>query len=461
MKHKWITLALLVTAQLMVVLDAAIVNVALPSIEKELNFSQSALQWVVTSYAITFGGFMLLGGRAADLFGRRKILVAGMFGFALASLLIGFSQNSSMMIVFRTLQGLAAAFMPPAALSILLATFTEGEGRNRALSFWAAAGSAGAAIGVVLGGVLTEFFGWQWNFFINVPIGIVVIFGLLKYVPAHFKEEKVKQLDIRGAALITSGLMLLVFVLAQLPNWGILNTYTILLFSLSIALLAGFVYNEQKATRPLVPFSVFRIRNITGANIVMILAFSGMFSMFFFTSLFIQNVLNHSPLMTGIRFLPVPLLIFTSTQIAPTLIKKFGYKTLIVLGTSLAAIGMSYLSTITASSTYLTGVLPGLTLIASGIGMTFVSVTIAATSGVPSSEAGLASGLITTSQRIGGATGLAILSLVASSTTNLALTHNVGETAALVQGYSTAYLAASGLMSLALIVTIFVIRDKR
>ncbi|HSW91969.1 MAG TPA: MFS transporter [Candidatus Saccharimonadales bacterium] len=460
---KWLILALLAIAQFMVVLDSAIVNVALPALEKALHFDQASLQWVVTGYTLTFGGFLLLGGRAADLYGRRRVLLTGIAGFTLFSLLIGLSDSSVIVVILRALQGLSAAMMSPAALSILLTTFKEGKERNTALGVWSAVGAGGAAVGVLLGGILTQYMGWEWNFFINIPVGILVFIGLLKYVPAHVKEENDKNLDVVGAFLVTGGLMSLVYAFVEAPTWGWTDGRTLGLFAASAVLLASFLFNESKVKHPLMPLSIFKIRNVSGANLMMVPVTAGMMGMFFFASLYIQGILQYSPVETGLAFLPVPIVIAISATVASRFVGKIGFKPLLMLGSSLLTIGIFYLSFITLDGTYIANVLPGLLIMGLGGGMTFVSISVAATSGVPGHEAGLASGLVSTSQQMGGALGLAILSGVATSAITSAMTNGTATslTAASVTGYDAAFRAAAIFTLFALLVAIFVIRQQK
>lgn len=447
----------------MVVLDSAIVNVALPALKEALHFEPASLQWVVTGYTLAFGGFLLLGGRAADLYGRKRVLLTGIIGFTLFSLLIGLSESSFAVVVLRALQGLSAAFMSPAALSILLTTFKEGKERNLALGIWSAVGAGGAAVGVLLGGILTEYLGWEWNFFVNVPVGLAVIYGLIKYVPAHIKEEKDKNLDVPGAVLVTTGLVGLVYTLVQAPEWGWISTNTIGFLVLSALLLVGFVVNESKVKHPLMPLSIFRIRNVRGANLVMIPVTAGIMGMFFFVSLYVQGILQYSPVETGLSFLPVPITIGIVATVVSRYIGKVGFRPLLIVGSVLLTIGTFLLSYVSLDGSYLVNVLPGLLIMAVGAGMTFVAVSVAATSGVPGHEAGLASGLLNTSQQMGGALGLAILSGVATSAATTAVTNGTATSvaAASVAGYSAAFVAASVFTGFALLIAIFVIHQKK
>src|SRR5882724_333038 len=388
-KSKWLIFTLLAIAQFMIVLDVSITNVALVTIKQNLHFSNSSLQWVITAYALTFGGFLLLGGRAADLFGRRRTLVIGMVSFTIFSLLIGLSQSSSMLIVLRALQGLAAALMSPSALSIVLVTFGEGPERNKALGYWTLIATGGAAMGLLLGGVLTQFLGWRWDFFVNVPIGILVAIGILKNVPAHEKVATHNNLDLPGAILVTGGLITLVYALSQGPVWGWLNSSLLLTIAAAIVLLIAFIFNESKTRYPLMPLTIFKIRNVTGANVIMAPLYAGMLGMFFITSLYIQSILNYSPVLTGLSFLPFPIILaFVSTRV-PRFVSRIGYKPFLIAGPLLIAIAIAWLSRLPVHGTYLIDVLPTLLVMPIGVGMTFMPIIAAATSGVPPQQPGL------------------------------------------------------------------------
>ncbi len=452
---------LLALVQFLVVLDSAIVNVALPAIKTGLNFEQSALQWVVTAYVLTFGGFLMLGGRTADLFGRRKVLVIGVTGFTTFSLLLGLTQNDTQFIMLRALQGLAAAFMAPSALSILITTFQQGHERNKALSVWAMVASGGAAAGVFLGGLLTEYLGWRWNFFVNVPIGLFAVWGILTYVPAHIQEAKDRQLDIPGAVLVTGGLMSLVYALAEASRVGWINTATLMPLVLSIILLASFLVNETRTKHPLVPLGIFKIRNVTGGNLIMLPVMAGALGLFFFASLYIQNILHYSPLLAGACFLPIPIVIGIVSRQAPRLITTFGFKRLLVAGTALLALSTFILSLLTIDSSYWLHMLPAFILLGCGAGLSFVAVTVAATTGAPGHQAGLVSGLINTSQQLGAALGVAILAVVANAGIAAGQAAGLTKKAAELQGYQDAFLASSILLVLALVVSLLVIKESK
>lgn len=414
-RNHWLILVLLALAQFMVVLDVSIVNVALPAIAKQFHMTATTLQWIVTAYTIAFGGFLLLGGRAADLFGRRRLFIIGTLVFGMASLLDGLAQSGGMLIGLRAAQGLAAAFMSPAALSIVLVTYREGHERNVALSVWGAVASGGAAAGVLLGGIITQYLNWRWNFFINVPVAIAVATLAFRWLPAHESEERHNNLDLPGAISVTAGLMLLVYGIVKAPAHGWTAGSSLTYFGISILLLAFFVWNELRAKRPLVPFSIFRIRNVTGANLTMMPIVAGMFSTFFFISLYAQQVLGYSPVKTGLSFLVIPVVIAIVATNVPRIVKKVGFKPILMIAPLFTASALFWFSHIQVGGNYVHGLLPGFILMGIGMGATFVSVTIAATTGVPPRESGLASGILNTSQQVGGALGLAILTGVAAS----------------------------------------------
>lgn len=414
-RNPWYILVLLAMAQFIVVLDTSIVNVALPAIQKALHFSTSSLQWTVTAYTLAVGGFLLLGGRAADLYGRRKIFLAGLGLFALASLADGLAQSSGMLIASRAVQGLAGALMSPAALSIVLVTFKEGAERNKALAVWGAVASGGAAAGMLLGGILTEYLNWRWNFFVNVPVGAIIFALAFRVLPKHESEARDNSLDLPGALSITGALMSLVYGLTQAPSQGWLSGSTLAYFGASIVLLAFFIWNELRVKHPLVDLTIFKVRNVTGANLLQIFLMASLFSVFFFVSLYIQQLLGYSPVKTGLSFLAIPIVIGVAATNAPKLIAKFGYKRILVIAPLFVAVSLVLLAQIPLNGNYFTNILPGFVFMGLGLGLAFVSATIAATSGVKPSQSGLASGLLNTSQQIGGALGLAILSGVVAS----------------------------------------------
>lgn len=464
--NKNLVLFIIALAQFMVVLDTAIVNVALPAIAKGLKYADpSSLQWVVTAYTLAFGGFLLLGGRAADLFGRKKIFLFGTVLFSIISFFCGIAQSELMLDLARGAQGFAAAFMSPAALSIILTTFAEGKERNRALGIWGAIAAGGAAAGVLIGGVLTQYLDWRWNFFVNVPVGIFVILMTLKYVPESKADLKHRNLDALGAVSVTSGLMLLVYGLTKAPQLGWSDSTTLSYLIPSVALLLFFIWNERRAKHPLMPLSIFKIRNVSGANLTQLPLIAGMFAMFFFLTLYMQNVLGYSPVKTGLAYLPITVIIGIVSTVISKYIVKIGFKIPMVAGSALLAIGLWMLGYVDVNGTYWGDIFPGLAILSVGLGLTFVSVTIAATNGVPEKESGLASGLLNTSQQIGGALGLAILSGVASSATAtyLMINGSGGNNGlqAQVEGFQDAFIAGAWLTLSAIVLTIVFIKHKK
>lgn len=461
MKHinKWLIFTLVGLAQFMVILDSSITNVALPAIRNSLHFSASSLQWVITAYALTFGGFLLLGGRTADQFGRRRTLQIGVIGFTLFSFLIGVSHSATLLIVLRALQGMAAAFMSPAALSIVLATFHEGGERNKALGLWTTISTGGAATGLLIGGALTQFVNWRWNFFINVPVGIALSILIPRFVPLHESEDTNKNLDLPGAALVTTGIISLVYALSQAPTKGWLSLSTLGVIGLAIVLLAGFIFNESRAKHPLMPLRIFKTRNVSGGNLIMAPVYAGMLGMFFLASLYIQTVLHYSPFVTGLAFLPFPITLALMSTRTPKLVNKYGFKPFLIAGPLLIAVGLSLMTHLPLHANYFINLLPTFIIMPFGVGLTFMPVIAAATSGVPPRQAGLASGLVSTSQQMGGALGLAVLSGVAASTTkaSAALGHN----AALIRGYEHAFIVSASLMVVASLLAMTVITQKK
>jgi EmrB/QacA subfamily drug resistance transporter len=451
---RWIALALLCVAQFVVVLDASIVNVALPTIGEALNFSESQLPWVVNAYVLTFGGFLLLGGRMADLLGRRRIFMGGLILFALASLAGGLATNSGQLIAARAVQGLGAAILSPAALSIVATTFRDGAERNRALGIWGAVAGSGGAAGVLLGGVLTEGLGWEWVLWVNVPIGIAAAAIAPSLIAETRDEGGVRHFDVAGATTITLGLSALVFGLldAERAGWG--SAQTIGTLAASALLLAAFVAIERRSRAPLVPFSIFRIRTITGANIVGILVGASLFSMFFFISLYMQQVLGYSPIHAGLSYLPLAVSIIISAGVASQLVTKVGFKPILAIGMALIAAGLVWFSQISVHGSFLADILGPSLLAAVGLGFAFVPVTIAAVSGIEDREQGLASGLINTSQQVGGALGLAILAAVANS-----IIGSSHDPVVLTEGFQSAFLVGAGFAVLGLIATLLLIRN--
>jgi EmrB/QacA subfamily drug resistance transporter len=464
-RAKNLALALLAMTQFVVVIDASIVNIALPSIGRALHFSQNDLTWVVNAYTLTFGGFLLLGGRLADLMGRRKMFMLGLVVFSLASLLGGLAQSEAWLIAARAAQGLGAAIVSPAALSIITTTFSEGVERNRALGVWGAVAGAGGAAGVLLGGVLTSGLSWRWVLFVNVPIGVLCALLAPRLLQESRSEQQTRSFDIPGAIAVTSGLALLVYALVNAVNAGWGSTETLLGIAGALLLLAAFLAIEMRSRAPLMPFSIFRLRTLRGADTVALLIGMSLFSMFFFISLYMQQVLHYSALKAGLSYLPLAIAIILSAGVASVGVTRFGFKPVLVAGLLFVAAGLFWFSRVPGTGgTFAANVLGPSLLAAIGLGLSFVTVTIAAVTGTRPHEAGLASGLVNTAQQVGGALGLAILATVANSRTKDVLRagqHNVG--IALTKGFERAFLVGAGFALVGALLTVVLIssRDSR
>jgi EmrB/QacA subfamily drug resistance transporter len=459
--RRWWALVLLCSAFFMVILDVSIVNVALPSIQRNLHFSEADLQWVLSAYALTFGGFLLLGGRAADLLGRRRVFMVGVALFTLASLACGLSASEGALIAARAVQGLGAAILSPSALSIISTTFEEGAERNKALGIWGAVGGGGAAVGVLMGGVLTKWLGWEWIFFVNVPVGAAVLLVTRRIVRESRAQVATRQYDAAGAVLITSSLVLLVYALTRADTVGWSSAQTLLVLAASGILLAAFVAVELRSKAPLVPLGIFlRLRTLTGANVVGFLLGGLTFAMFFMLSLYMQRVLGLSPLQAGAGYLAVALTAIASAGVAQALVTRVGVKPTMAVGLALMALGNVWFTQVSANGSYSVDLLPGFFAIGVGIGFAFVPVSIAALAGVQPVEAGLASGLINTSQQIGGALGVAVFSTV--STTRTSHLTRAGESlpSALTGGFSLAFWVAVGFAVAGLAATLLMIRRE-
>jgi EmrB/QacA subfamily drug resistance transporter len=464
--NRWLVLVIVCLAQFMVILDATIVNVALPSIQHGLHFSNQDLQWVINAYTLMFGGFLLMGGRAADLFGRRRLFIAGVSLFSIASLINGLASSSEMLIIGRGLQGLGGALVSPAALSIITTTFAEGPDRTKALGVWSAIAAGGAAIGLIMGGVLTDALSWQWCFFVNVPVGLAAVLLALRKVPESLAEKRPDTVDLAGAASVTGGLVILVYAIVKVQQFGWGSARTLAMLAVAAALIATFIWVERRSKAPLVRLGIFRTRSLTGANTVMLLVASGMFSMFFFVTLYVQDVLGYSPLKAGLAFLPVTGGIMVGAGLAQQGIKRLGARFQTVIGISTAAVGMFLLTALPYNGSYSSDLLPGLLLIAFGMGMTFVPITLMATTNVDGDDQGLASGLLNTAQQVGGALGLAVLSTLAFNHTSGvigALGHRptaTDRTAALVGGYTTAFTVGAILMATGALLIVALVRKR-
>jgi EmrB/QacA subfamily drug resistance transporter len=447
--HRWIALAVIVVAQFMVVLDVAIVNVALPSIKTDLNFSEQNLQWVITAYSILFGGVLLLGGRLADLLGRRKLFIAGIALFTVSSLLDGLAWSEGSLIAFRALQGLGAALVSPAALSILTTTFAEGRERNRALGIWGAVSGSGAAAGVLLGGALTSAFSWSWIFFVNVPVGLLV----LVLSPLLLRESRAdladRHFDVSGAAAITGGLMLLVYALTRATTQGWGSGSTIALLAASAALIASFIVIELRSRAPLLPLGIFRLRTLSGSNVTGFLLGAALFSQFFLLTLYMQQVLHYSALKTGVAYVGITLTIIIIAAVAQALATRIGVRPLLPIGMALAAVALVLYARLPVHGHYFTDLFPAFIIGGVGMALVFVPISIGALTGVRDDEAGIASGLLNTSQQIGGAIGVAVASTIAASYTSHYVNAHPGSTAAtgpaLTHGFAIAFWVLAGI----------------
>ncbi|MGH2961018.1 MAG: MFS transporter [Solirubrobacterales bacterium] len=463
-RRRWIALALLCSAQFVVILDAAIVNVALPTIGDALSFSQENLSWVVNAYVLTFGGFLLLGGRLADLLGRRRVFIGGLILFAIASLAGGLAESEGVLIAARAVQGLGAAILSPSALSIITTTFRDGAERNKALGAWGAVAGSGGAAGVLLGGVLTEYLGWEWVLWVNVPIGIVAAAIAPMLIRESRAESETRSFDLAGAVTVTAGLSVLVYALvdAEQEGWG--SAQTIGLLAVAAALIAAFVAVERRSDSPLVPFGIFRLRTLTGANVIGVLTGASLLSMFFFISLYMQQVLGYSAIKAGLSYLPLALTIIITAGVASQLVTRVGFKPVLAAGLTLIAAGLLWFSQVSVGGGFTADVLGPSLLAAAGLGFAFVPQTIAAVAGVADREAGLASGLINTSQQVGGALGLAVLATIANARTDDLVASAGGDPAALpnalTEGFQAAFLGGAVIAALGLVATLVLIRSR-
>ena len=455
--NPWIVLVLICLAQFMVVLDATIVNVALPSIQTALHLSDGSLQWIVNAYTLVFGGFLLLGGRLGDLLGRKRLFLVGLVIFTSASLLDGLAGSEGTLVGARALQGLGAALISPAALSIIATTFKEGAERARALAVWAAIAIGGSAVGLILGGALTQYFSWPWIFFVNVPVGIAAFFLSLRLVPESRDAEAHRSYDLGGAVTVTGGLMTLVYAIVGAQSAGWTSVRTLGLFAAAVVLLGAFVVIERRAVAPLVRLSIFRVRSLLTANVAMFLAMSGMFAMFFFNTLYIQQVLGYGPLEAGLAFLPFTAGIMVSASLASQYAPRVGVRPVAVVGFLLAAAGLVLLTQLPVHGSYLADVLPALLLSSLGMGAVFMPLTLIATTGLEDVDQGLASGLFNTSQQVGGALGLAVLSTVATAQTKAA---GGTQLHALVAGFHWAFAVGAIVMLAALAVLVALLRHR-
>jgi EmrB/QacA subfamily drug resistance transporter len=461
--RRWYALILLCAAQFMFVLDVAIINVALPSIEQQFQMSPQNLQWVINAYTLAFGGFLMLGGRAADLLGRRRVFMAGLGLFSLASLMGGFAESGGVLIAARGAQGLGAALSSPAVLSILTTTFTEGSERDRALGIWGATGASGAGAGVLLGGVLTATLGWEWVLFVNVPIGIASVLLAPMLIRESIDTTGPRQFDLAGAFCITASLVLLVFTIVNAETSG--PGPTIALFALSLLLLVSFVFIEKRSRTPLVPLRIFRLRNLTGANLVSLFHANGPLSTLFFISLYLQQVLGFNALNSGLAFLPFAVTAGILSCVTPMFVNRLGVKQVLVGGLVLMAAGLVIFAQVSVNGSYVRDVLPASLLVAVGAGVSFVPMTVAAVTEVRDEDTGLASGILNTTQQIGAALGLALLVNIANVRTKqvVAVRGDSPEVlpSALTAGFQSAFLVGAALLGVGALIALLVIRQQK
>jgi EmrB/QacA subfamily drug resistance transporter len=454
--HLTATLILSCLAQFMVILDVSVVNVALPAIRTGLHFSEVDLQWVVNAYTVTFAGFLLLGGRAADLLGRRRVFVSGLILFGLSSLAGGFANDQTLLIVARAVQGLGAAVIAPASLSILTTTFTETRARNRAVGIWGAMGGAGGAAGVLLGGILTDALSWRWILFINVPIALIAAFTAQRLIAEGRDRSRARNFDLRGALAATVGLSLVVLGIVRTDQTGWGSPATLGLIAAGVVLLGAFLLIEGRfASHPLMPLRIYRSRALSAANVVVLLVGGATFGMWFFLSLYLQQVLGYSPLRAGLAFLPMTLCIVIGSTVASRLVQRIGTKPLLVTGMTAQTIGLLLFAGVPVAGNYLNDILLASLLVAIGIGLSFVPATIAAVAGVAPAEAGLASGLVNTARMFGGALGLAVLAAIATGQTNRDLRTGFSAHAALTGGFQVAFVVAAGFAAVGGLVALF------
>ena len=465
-KHwRWGALALIVTAQFMVILDVAIVNVALPSIKSDLGFSQESLQWVVTAYAIFFGGALLLGGRLGDLLGRRRLFVAGLTVFGASSLLCGLAWSEASLIAFRSLQGLGGAMLAPAALALLMTTFAEGRERNAALGIYGAAAGSGAAVGVLLGGVLTSYLSWPWIFFINVPVALVAIALTPLLLRESRAENALRHFDVAGATSITAGLMLLVYALTRATTDGWASATTIGLLAASAVLVLSFIGIELRSKAPLLPLRIFRIRSLAAANVAMVIIGSATFAEFFLLTLYLQDVLHYTAVQTGVAFSGFAISVVVASNLAQAVVSRFGIRATLTAGIAASALSVAWLTRLPIEGHYFWDMFPAFVLGGLGLGFSFVPLTIASLAGVERSDAGIASGLVNTSRQMGGAIGLAAMSAIAAtSTANYADAHpgvGAASAAALDHGFQTTLYVLTGLLVVGAVIAGVWIKPQR
>lgn len=446
----------------MVILDASVVNVALPAIKHDVGFSEQSLSWILNAYTLMFGGFLLLGGRLADRLGRRRLFVAGIALFSGASLICGVSQSEGMLLAARGLQGLGGAMVSPAALSIILTTFAEGPERNRALAVWGAIAGAGGAVGLLLGGVIVQALSWRWVFFVNVPIGAAVLALAPRIVPESRADAAPGAgYDAEGAVVITLGTMALVFTLIKAGSWGWTSGRTLAGFVVAAVLIVAFVFIERRHQDPLVPLRIFSNRSLAASDATMLVVAAALFGMFFFCTLYLQQVLGYSALKTGVAYLPLSLAIIAASALASRFVDRFTPKPVLVAGLLVSTVGFVLLTRISGHGDYASHVLPAMIVLGVGLGMSFVPITIAATNGVAPADSGLASGLLNTTQQVGGSLGLAILSSISTSRATSALHAGSSLPGALTYGFKGAFTVAAVLCAVGVVVALVLLPRRR
>ncbi|HEY1479136.1 MAG TPA: MFS transporter [Gaiellales bacterium] len=460
-RRRWLALAVIVAAQFMVVLDVAIVNVALPSIKTDLHFSQPNLQWVISAYAIFFGGLLLLGGRLGDLLGRRRLFIAGLAIFTASSLACGVSWSEGSLIAFRAVQGLGGALLAPAALSILITTFSEGRERNLALGIWGAASGSGGAAGVLLGGVLTSYLSWSWVFFVNVPIGVALVVATPWLLRESRSGATHRHFDVAGAVSVTSSLMLLVYAVTRTADSGWANGLTLALLAASAVLMAGFIAIELRSPHPLLPMRIFRMRTLAAANAIALLVGSIMFSQFFLQTLYMQDVLHYSPIQSGAAFVTMTLAILVFSNVAQMLVSRIGVRRVLTTGLVLDTVSLVLLTRLPVDGHYFTNLFPAYLIGGLGMALIFVPMTIAGLTGVSREDAGVASGLINTSRQIGGAVGLAAVSSIAASYAGHGRITAAVAASDLTRGFQVGFEVLTGITVVAALITVCFIASPR
>jgi len=458
-RSRWVALVVLCIGMLMIILDATIVNVALPSIQDDLGFSQSSLAWVVNAYLIAFGGLLLLAGRLGDLIGRKRIFMVGLGVFTAASLLCGVAQSQELLIAARFVQGAGGALTSAVILGMIVTMFPEPREQAKAIGVYSFVASAGASIGLLAGGALTEAINWHWIFFVNLPIGVATAMLAARLLKSDKGIGLEAGADVPGAILITGSLMLSVYTIVEAAERGWGSVPTLGLGAVAVAMLAAFVAREARARTPLIPLRIFRSRNVSGANAIQMLMVAGMFGMFFLGALYLQRVLGYEPLEVGLAFLPVAVLIgVLSLGFSPRLIMRYGARATLVPGLALMALGLAHFARVPVEAAYVPDVLPVMVLLGTGAGLSFPSLMTLAMSGATRSDAGLASGLVNTTQQVGGALGLAVLATLSTTRTDGLLANGEPTRAALTDGYHLAFVIGTGLVLAAIAVALTVLR---